>query len=81
MVARASAYNDAYFATPEAANQKGWAELVKTRGQLVSYSVILTTFHEIVGEALQRMILRNGQPEAAYEEVAKRYGDAVAKLH
>ena len=81
VVARASAYGDAYFATPEAANQKGWAELVKTRGQLVSYSVILTTFHEIVGEALQRMILRNGQPEAAYEEVAKRYGDAIAKLH
>ncbi len=80
VVARASAYADAYFSTPDAANQKAWAELVKTRGQLVSYSVILTTFHEIVGEALQRMILRNGQPEAAYDEVAKRYGDAVAKL-
>ncbi len=80
VVARASAYNDPYFATPEAANQNGWADLVKTRGQLVSYSVILTTFHEIVGEALQRMVLRNGQPEAAYDEVVRRYGDAVAKL-
>ncbi len=80
VVARASAYSDPYFSTPESANQKAWANLVKTRGQLVSYSVILTTFHEIAGEALQRMILRNGQPEAAYEEVAKRYGDAAAKL-
>ena len=80
VVARASAYKDAYFAGPEAVNQKAWAELVKTRGQVVSYSIILTTFHEIVGEALQRMILRNGQPEAAYDEVARRYGDAVAKL-
>ncbi len=79
VVARASAYKDPYFNSPEASNQKGWAELVKTRGQLVSYSVILTTFHQIVGEALQRMVLRNGQPEAAYDEVVKRYGEAIAQ--
>ena len=80
VVARASSYNDPYFATPEAANQKAWAELVRSHGQLVSYSVILTTFHEIVGEALQRMVLRNGTAEAAYDEVAKRYGEAIAKV-
>lgn len=80
VVARTSSYQAPYFQTPDSANQKAWAELVRTRGQLVSYSVILTTFHEIVGEALQRMVLRNGTPEAAYDETVKRYGDAVAKL-
>ena len=81
VVARLSAYDDPSLSTPEAANQKAWAALIHSRGQLVSYSVILTNFHEIVGTALQRMILRNGSPEAAYEEVSSKYAEAIAKVH
>ena len=81
VVARASAYQEPYFATPEAANQKQWADLVRSRGQSVSYSVILATFHQIVGEALQRMVLRNGTPEAAYDEVTTKYAAAIARVH
>ncbi len=81
VVARLSAYEDPSLSAPEAANQKAWADLIHARGQLVSYSVILTNFHEIVGTALQRMILRNGSPEAAYEEVSSKYAEAIAKVH
>lgn len=81
VVARLSAYDDPFLSTPDAANQKAWADLIHTRGQLVSYSVIMTTFHEIVGAALQRMILRNGTPDAAYDEVASKYAEAIAKVH
>ena len=81
VVARLSVYNDLSMAEPEAANLKAWADLIHQKGQLVSYSVILTTFHEIVGAALQRMILRNGTAEAAYEEVSSKYAEAIAKVH
>ena len=81
VVARRSAYDDPSLSTPDAANQKAWASLIHDKGQLVSYSVILTTFHEIVGVALQRMILRNGTPESAYEEVSSKYAEAIAKVH
>ena len=80
VVARQSAYNSDYFSKPEADNQKAWAELVKSQGQTVDYSVILTKFHEIVGEALQRLVLRDGDAEAAYDEVAKKYAQEIAKV-
>ena len=40
---------------------------------------ILSTFHQIVGEAFQKMVLRNETPENAYAEVVKRYDDALIK--
>lgn len=80
VVARASTYEVDYFKKPEAANQIAWAELVKSDGQSVVYSVILTKFHEIVGEALQRLILRDGDPVAAYDEVAQKYQREIAKI-
>jgi ABC-type glycerol-3-phosphate transport system substrate-binding protein len=79
VVARASAYKEAYFSKPESENQKQWAKLISARGQTVSYSPILTTFHEIMGDALQRMVLRDGTPEAAYQEVVTKYNEALAK--
>jgi multiple sugar transport system substrate-binding protein len=45
----------------------------------VQYTPILTTFHQIVGDAFQRMILANATPETAYDEVVKAYNAAVAK--
>jgi ABC-type glycerol-3-phosphate transport system substrate-binding protein len=80
VVARASAYKDAYFSKPESANQQQWAKLISARGQTVAYSVILSTYHQIVGEALQRMILRDGTPDAAYQEVISKYNEALAKV-
>ena len=80
VVARASAYNDPYFASAQGRDQKSWAELVKSRGRVVNYSIIQSTFHQIVADAFQRMILRNGTPEEAYQEVVTKYNEALAKI-
>ncbi len=45
----------------------------------MNYTSILSTFHTIVGEAFQRMVLRDESPDRAYEEVVKRYDEALAK--
>jgi ABC-type glycerol-3-phosphate transport system substrate-binding protein len=79
VVARASAYNDPYFASPEAADQQGWKQLVQQRGRMVTYSVIQSTFSQIAGEAFQRMILRSGTPESVLTEIKTRYAEALAK--
>ncbi len=79
VVARASAYNDPYFASPDAADQKGWKELVQQRGRMVTFSVIQSTFNQIAGEALQRMILRSSTPESVVTEIKTRYAEALAK--
>ena len=44
-----------------------------------SYSIIQSTFHQIVADAFQRMVLRNTTPEEAYQEVVTKYNEAVAK--
>ena len=79
VVARASAYKDQYFASPQGRDQRAWADLIKARGRLVSYSIIQSTFHQIVADAFQRMILRNTTPEDAYQEVITKYNEALAK--
>jgi multiple sugar transport system substrate-binding protein len=79
VVARASAYNDPYFASPQGRDQRAWAELIKVRGRQVNYSIIQTAFHQIVADAFQRMILRNTTPEEAYQEVVTKYNEAIAK--
>jgi len=79
VVARASAYNDPYFASPQGRDQRAWAELIKARGRQVNYSIIQSTFHQIVADAFQRMILRNTSPEDAYQEVVTKYNEALAK--
>jgi len=79
VVARASAYNDPYFASPQGRDQRAWAELIKVRGRQVSYSIIQSTFHQIVADAFQRMVLRNTTPEEAYQEVVTKYNEAIAK--
>jgi multiple sugar transport system substrate-binding protein len=79
VVARTSAYNDPYFATPDAADQQGWKQLVQQRGRMVTYSIIQSTFNQIAGEAFQRMILRNGTPESVVAEITSRYAEALAK--
>jgi multiple sugar transport system substrate-binding protein len=78
-VARASVYSNAYFASPAGARQKEWSQLVKERGRMVNYSVLTTTFNQILGDAVQRMILRNATPEEAYQELDTRYKEALAK--
>jgi multiple sugar transport system substrate-binding protein len=79
VVARASAYNDPYFASPQGRDQRAWAELIKARGRQVNYSIIQTAFHQIVADAFQRMVLRNTTPEEAYQEVVTKYNEAIAK--
>jgi len=79
VVARASAYNDPYFASPQGRDQRAWADLIKARGRQVNYSIIQSTFHQIVADAFQRMILRNTSPEDAYQEVVTKYNEALAK--
>jgi multiple sugar transport system substrate-binding protein len=79
VVARASAYKDAYFKTADAEDQLGWRALVEKRGRMVNYSIIQTTFNQICGEAFQRMILKDLAPAAVAQEVRTRYADALAK--
>jgi ABC-type glycerol-3-phosphate transport system substrate-binding protein len=79
VVSRASAYDAAYFKSPQASDQKQWAELIHARGREVQYTPILTAFHQIVGDAIQRMVLSNATPESAYDEVVKLYDAALAK--
>jgi len=79
VVARASAYADPYFSSPQGRDQRAWADLVKARGRQVSYSIIQSTFHQIVADAFQRMVLRNTTPEDAYQEVVTKYNEALAK--
>lgn len=81
VVARASVYrNTELFKSPDGQRQLEWAKLIKERGHSVHYSILLTTFHQIIGEATQRMILRNGSVEDARKEIEKNYQDALAKL-
>jgi multiple sugar transport system substrate-binding protein len=80
VVARASAYKDPYFSSPQGRDQRAWADLVKARGRQVNYSIIQSTFHQIVADAFQRMILRNTTPEEAYQEVVTKYNEAIAKV-
>jgi ABC-type glycerol-3-phosphate transport system substrate-binding protein len=79
VVSRKSAYTAPYLQSDVAKNQKQWAELVSQRGRAVSYSPILSTFHTILGEAFQRMMLKDESPENAYAEVVKRYDEALTK--
>ena len=79
VVARASAYKDPYFKTPDAEDQLGWKALVEARGRMVNYSIIQTTFNQICGEAFQRMILKDLAPAVVAQEVRLRYADALAK--
>jgi len=79
VVARASAYKDAYFKTGDAEDQLGWKALVEKRGRMVNYSIIQTTFNQICGEAFQRMILKDLAPAVVAQEVRTRYADALAK--
>jgi ABC-type glycerol-3-phosphate transport system substrate-binding protein len=79
VVSRKSAYTAPYLQSDAAKNQRQWAELVSQRGRVVAYSPILSTFHTILGEAFQRMVLRDESPEKAYEEVVMRYGEALSK--
>jgi ABC-type glycerol-3-phosphate transport system substrate-binding protein len=79
VVSRKSAYSAPYFQSEAAKNQRQWAELVSQRGRTVTYTPILSTFHSILGEAFQRMVLRDESPENAYAEVVKRYDDALSK--
>ena len=79
VVSRKSAYSAPYFQTEAAKNQTQWAELISQRGRAVAYTPILSTFHTIVGEAFQKMVLRDESPENAYAEVVKRYDEALSK--
>jgi multiple sugar transport system substrate-binding protein len=79
VVARTSVYNNPYFASPAGARQKQWSQLVRDRGRMVNYSILTTTFNTILGDAVQRMILKNGTAEEAYQEIETKYKEALAK--
>ncbi|WFU90910.1 sugar ABC transporter substrate-binding protein (plasmid) [Rhizobium sp. CC1099] len=79
VVSRKSAYTAPYFQSDAGKDQKQWADLVAQRGQTVAYTPILSTYHTILGEAFQRMILKDGSPADAYDELIERYGAALAK--
>src|SRR4051794_2401520 len=79
VVSRRSAYQAAYFQNDTAKNQREWADLISARGRTVAYTPILSTFHTILGEAFQRMVLRDELPENAYAEVINRYDEALSK--
>ena len=77
VVSRKSAYTNPYFSQPEAANLVAWKDLVQQRGQSVSYSVNYSAFGEVVSTALSAMILQNGSPSAAADEIMSKYADKI----
>jgi multiple sugar transport system substrate-binding protein len=79
VVARASVYTTPELAKGVTDRQKAWAQLVKDRGQFVNYSILSVAFHQALGDAIQRMVLTNGTPEAAYDDMMSKYTDAVRK--
>ncbi|MFI5013279.1 MAG: ABC transporter substrate-binding protein [Hyphomicrobiales bacterium] len=79
VVARASVYADPKLSASVTERQRAWANLVRERGRFVSYPVLSTNFNQVLGDAMQRMILSNGTPEAAYDEVVAKYNEAVRK--
>lgn len=80
VVARASVYENApLFKTPDGQRQKEWAQLIASRGQFLSYSIALTAFHQVIGDAAQRMVLRDMSPEDARSAIEKGYKDALAR--
>jgi multiple sugar transport system substrate-binding protein len=81
VVARASAYKAAYFNSPDAQRQKEWSELVRNRGRLLTYSIATSTFHQVLGDAVARMILQGSTPEQAYDEIKKNYENKVSSLN
>jgi multiple sugar transport system substrate-binding protein len=81
VVARASVYTTPELAKGVTDRQKAWGELVKQRGRFVGYSILSVNFHQVLGDAMQRMLLSNGTPEAAYDEVVARYGDFLKKAN
>jgi multiple sugar transport system substrate-binding protein len=77
VVARASVYTDENLSKGVNENQRAWADLVRERGRFVGYSLFSVGFHQAVGDALQRMILEDGTPEAAYDELVSVYQELL----
>lgn len=42
--------------------------------------MIGASFNKIVGDALQRMVLKNGSPEEAATEIMTKYAEAVTQI-
>lgn len=82
VVARASAYKaGGYIDSAAGQRQSQWAKLVSERGFLPSYPLSLTAYNQALGEALQRMVLKDTSPMDAYDEVKTRYEKAMAKAN
>jgi len=79
VVARASVYTTPELSKGVTERQKAWSLLVKERGRFVDYSILSINFHQALGDAMQRMILADATPEAAYDELMSRYGEALRK--
>jgi multiple sugar transport system substrate-binding protein len=80
VVARASVYGSSpYLSTPDGQRQLQWSKLIHDRGHFVGYSIIQTAFHQVIGDAAQRMILANGSPEDAAKAIENNYKAALAK--
>lgn len=77
VVSRKSAYTNSFFQKPEAKNLIGWKDLVQQRGQAVTFSVNYAAFGEIVSNSLSAMILQNGSPGTAADEIMKNYADKI----
>jgi multiple sugar transport system substrate-binding protein len=77
VVSRKSAYTNSYFKQPEAKNIVGWKDLIEKRGQVVNYAVQYAAFGEIVSNALSAMVLQNGSPASAADEIMKNYADKI----
>jgi multiple sugar transport system substrate-binding protein len=81
VVARASAYAASpYLATPDGQRQQEWAKLIHDRGHVVGYSVVQTAFHQVLGDATQKMILMNGSAADAATAIETNYQTALARL-
>jgi multiple sugar transport system substrate-binding protein len=80
VVARASAYKSSpYLNTPDGQRQQEWSKLIHARGHFLSYSIPQTAFHQVLGDAAQRMILGGGSAEDAARAIETNYQTALAR--
>lgn len=77
VVARLSAYEDPFFDTEDGKLLEEWAQIIRTSGATANYTTLGAAFDKIAIDAFQRMVLRDGTPEEAYEEVVTKYEEAL----
>ncbi len=70
---RKSPYQDAWFQGKDAAEVRQWVEYMEKSGKMPQYPEHYTKLAELLGDAVQEVILKNVSPQEALNKAADRY--------